>query len=519
MKAPPSLVCKLCGGFLRKPARVEPCGHHFCGVCIASQLSHLWLCPASPWCAPPARVGPADPAVSELCAPYRLADTREDCGVRITLLLRVSAPSPPVESGSVRLDTARDQSCNLAVSIASCGCNNAVPLDARDTNFITVGAESEALRVVSQNSPPTAESGGNLLGDCLEFHVADTIGDASANQTHESRVEIINIASSMDTAVKKNDADIPAAISQDCMPTTEETRLDETEAIESPQGTNMTESEWTEIVQLGSEKVSEVIKQCRPALFDPCRDDMAGFKHGSADVVKVLSRAIDKRYSSKCVLWEAAYGDGVALTYVVRLGEMLVHDLKRGDYDRVMVLLDAGAVVLDEGMLAAAVISESPPGDWNAWQHAACCYRRVLVQRRLGLPIPSMDTINRLSQTAVTEAFLMALFSTRPIYCNPSAANVYSLYQRRRHPNTNGVKIILVPVLEYHIAERVIETAMDSLRKMYEICNDPFYPGESYCFIKGMLQCRLREKDLFKGQDEFFFAPIDWPRVVTHIVS
>ncbi|KAJ3125760.1 hypothetical protein HK100_010615 [Physocladia obscura] len=287
------------------------------------------------------------------------------------------------------------------------------------------------------------------------------------------------------------------------------------------QGVNITERQWIAIVKLGPATVSAVVEHYGAAVFDPCRDDMAGFKHGSANVVRILSHVIDGRYSgsSKCVLWEAAYGDGVALTYLIRLGEILAHDLKRGDRERVMELLDAGAIILDQVLLVAAGISDRAPGEWDEWPLAARCYRRVLVQRRMGLPIPSMDTLQRLPETVVTTTFLAALFSTRPIYCNPLAANIYSLYQRRRHPNAAGVRINLVPVLEREVAVRVVETAMDNLRELLKMCDDPAYPGEAYCFIKGMLQFGLRDKNLLRDEDEFFLPDDEWEEVASALLG
>ncbi|ORY36197.1 hypothetical protein BCR33DRAFT_722300 [Rhizoclosmatium globosum] len=144
---------------------------------------------------------------------------------------------------------------------------------------------------------------------------------------------------------------------------------------------------------------------------------------------------------------------------------------------------------------------------------AARCYRRVLVQQRLGLPIPSQATLALLPDNVVNASFLAALHATRPIHNNPSAANVYSLYQRRRHPNAAGVRINLVPVLERDIAVRVVDFAMIQLRKLLKMCDDPAYPGEAYCFIKGMLQYGLRDKNLLRDEDEFFLPDDEWDEI------
>ncbi|KAJ3098614.1 hypothetical protein HK100_005066 [Physocladia obscura] len=73
----------------------------------------------------------------------------------------------------------------------------------------------------------------------------------------------------------------------------------------------MTESEWVDIVELGPEKVSEVIDNCNHAFFDPCRDDMAEFKCGSANVMKVLSRAINdiKMRAMRGCIWRRSCSD------------------------------------------------------------------------------------------------------------------------------------------------------------------------------------------------------------------
>ncbi|KAJ3028053.1 UNVERIFIED_CONTAM: hypothetical protein HDU68_002569 [Siphonaria sp. JEL0065] len=285
-------------------------------------------------------------------------------------------------------------------------------------------------------------------------------------------------------------------------------------------GVRLTERRWEGIVKLGPMTVSAAIDFFGTTMFDPCRDNMLGFRIGSAPVVRVLSKAIDSRFArgSKCVLFEAAgLGESrddadVALYFVSRLGGILAEDLRNGDRERVMELLDAGAIVEDDVLLAAAAIADMPPGDWDEWPMAARCYRRVLVQRRLGLPIPSRKILDVLPDNVVNACFKTALYSTKPIYCNPSAANVYSLYQRRRHMNAAGVRINLVPVLERDLAVRIVDFAMENLRGLLKLCDDPAYPGEAYCFIKGMLQYGLRDKNLLRDEDEFFLPDDEWVR-------
>ncbi|KAJ3203293.1 hypothetical protein HDU82_006697 [Entophlyctis luteolus] len=286
-------------------------------------------------------------------------------------------------------------------------------------------------------------------------------------------------------------------------------------------GVSLTERRWSSILKLGPMTVSAVIDYFGVQSFDPCMYNMAGFCHASLPVFRALSRAVDAKYSetSKCVLWEAAYGDQAALSYVTRLGEILLQDLKLGDHERAMELLHAGAIVLDDVMLAVAAIADLPPGDWEDWTIAARCYRRVLAQQRLCLPIPSRKTLEMLPKTVVNVSFLTALYSTRPIHCNPLAANVYSLYQRQRHHNTAGVRINLVPVLERDVAARVVAAAMEQLRELLKMCNDPSYPGESYCFIKGMLQYGLRDKNLLRDEDEFFLPDDEWSDVANSLTS
>ncbi|ORY36198.1 hypothetical protein BCR33DRAFT_486441 [Rhizoclosmatium globosum] len=129
-------------------------------------------------------------------------------------------------------------------------------------------------------------------------------------------------------------------------------------------GVVVTERRWEGIVKLGPQSVGAVIEFYGPTVFDPCRDNMLGFRIGSAPVVKALSRAIDAKFSqgSRCVLFEAAVGDACALYFVTRLGDLLVEDLKNGEKERVMELLDAGAIVGDQVLLAAAAIADMPPG-------------------------------------------------------------------------------------------------------------------------------------------------------------
>ncbi|KAI9339575.1 hypothetical protein BDR26DRAFT_1007735 [Obelidium mucronatum] len=291
-------------------------------------------------------------------------------------------------------------------------------------------------------------------------------------------------------------------------------------------GVQITERRWEGIVKLGPLTVGAVIDFFGPVSFDPCRDNMLGFRVGSAPVVRVLSKTIDARFTngSKCVLYEAAMGQdeglkSCALYFVSRLGAILADDLRNGDRERVMELLDAGAIVGDEAMLAAAAIADMPPGDWDEWPMAARCYRRVLVQKRLGLPIPSRSLLKSLPDNVVNTSFFTALNATRPIYCNPTAANVYSLYQRRRHVNAAGVRINLVPVLERDLAVRVVEFAMENLRDLLKMCDDPAYPGEAYCFIKGMLQYGLRDKNLLRDEDEFFLPDDEWDEVASSLTT
>ncbi|KAI8620124.1 hypothetical protein BC830DRAFT_1100720 [Chytriomyces sp. MP71] len=290
----------------------------------------------------------------------------------------------------------------------------------------------------------------------------------------------------------------------------------------------ITARRWEGIVKLGPMTVGAVLESMTGSsemtFMDPCRDSMIGFRLGGAHVVRVLSKAVDAFFSveggSKCVLFEAALGDdGRALDFCVTLAPILASALSNGERERVMELLDAGAIVTDEVLVAAACIADMPPGDWDEWPMAARCYRRVLVQKRLGLPIPSSKTLSLLPDTVVNTAFLHALFSTRPIFCDPVTANVYTLYQRRRHANAAGVRINLVPVLERDVSVRVMDNAMANLRGLLKVCDDPAYPGEAYCFIKGMLQFGLRDKNLLRDEDEFFLPDDEWDEVASALTS
>ncbi|KAI8835816.1 hypothetical protein BJ741DRAFT_201558 [Chytriomyces cf. hyalinus JEL632] len=282
------------------------------------------------------------------------------------------------------------------------------------------------------------------------------------------------------------------------------------------QGAVLTERRWKGIIKLGPQSVGAVTDVLGSG-FDPCRDGMLGFRVGGSGVVKVLSKIVDSFFpASKCVLFEASKGEDCrALSYCIELGKILVKAIKLGEKERVTELLDAGALVMDEGILSAGAIADMPPGDWDEWPMAARCYRRVLVQQRLGLPIPCDQTLLSLPSTVVNVAFLNALHSTRPIQHDAVAANVYSLYQRRRHPNAAGVRINLVTVLERDISVRVVERAMDDLRGLLKMCDDPAYPGEAYCFIKGMLQYGLRDKNLLRDEDEFFLPDDEWDEVAS----
>jgi hypothetical protein len=121
-------------------------------------------------------------------------------------------------------------------------------------------------------------------------------------------------------------------------------------------------------------------------------------------------------------------------------------------------------------------------GDWEEWPVAARCYRRILVQRRLRLPTPSREAFNCLPKTVVTEALLCSFHATKP-FGNPHAALTYTRYQRKRHSNSAGIRINLVPVLEMDVSFRVVASVMNSLRKLLTVCDDPAYPGEAYWYV------------------------------------
>jgi hypothetical protein len=58
---------------------------------------------------------------------------------------------------------------------------------------------------------------------------------------------------------------------------------------------------------------------------------------------------------------------------------------------------------------------------------------------------------------------------------------LYIRYQRRRHPNTAGIRIHLVPVIEMKLMIRVMDFSVNSLRNLLKtVCRDPAYPGEAY---------------------------------------
>ncbi|KAI8847104.1 hypothetical protein BC829DRAFT_418668 [Chytridium lagenaria] len=291
-------------------------------------------------------------------------------------------------------------------------------------------------------------------------------------------------------------------------------------------GTQLTQRRWESAMRLGPRSTSacldawsayELIKASSFAStststsayssmppFDPRRHFGIGFKLGGPEVIRVLSDAVDASFECGDVLTAASFGDSRALQYCMEVGQALAEALREGDRDRAGDLLDAGALVLDDALCYSASIADSPPGDWDEWPTAARCYRRVLVQQRLRLPLPSRDALINLPAGVVTEALLCSLQATRPL-CDPRSAVVYARYQRRRHPNAAGIRINLIPVLE---GDRLLA-----------VCDDPAYPGEAYCFIKGMLQFGLRDKNLLRDEDEFFLPDDEWDEVAAALMS
>ncbi|KAJ3218597.1 hypothetical protein HDU67_004901 [Dinochytrium kinnereticum] len=210
--------------------------------------------------------------------------------------------------------------------------------------------------------------------------------------------------------------------------------------------------------------------------FDPTRYFGVGFRIGGPEVIRVLSDTVDASFESGDALAAASLGDSRALQYCMEVG------------------------------------------DWDEWPTAARCYRRILVQQRLRLPIPSREALTNLPIGVVTEALLCSLQATRPL-CDPRSATVYARYQRRRHPNAAGIRINLVPVLEGDVSFRVVASAMQSLKRLLAVCDDPAYPGEAYCFIKGMLQFGLRDKNLLRDEDEFFLPDDEWDEVAAALMA
>ncbi|KAI9348440.1 hypothetical protein DFJ73DRAFT_432859 [Zopfochytrium polystomum] len=252
--------------------------------------------------------------------------------------------------------------------------------------------------------------------------------------------------------------------------------------------------------------------------IDPCRDGMAGFRVGGSEVIRCLADAMDATFPCGDALAAAALGDPRALDYCVRVGDVLADMLREGRKEHCCDLLDAGAIVLEDVLALAAAIADAPPGGWEEWPIAARCFRRILVQRRLRLPIPNAHALNELPRTVVTTAFLASLYATRPLLSDRQAT-VYSQYQRRRHPNTAGIRINLVPVLEYDVSFNVIQSAMEALRELLALYDDPVYPGEAYCFIKGMLQYGLRDKNLLREEDEFILPDDEWEEVALALTT
>ncbi|KAJ3179287.1 hypothetical protein HK101_010037 [Irineochytrium annulatum] len=243
-------------------------------------------------------------------------------------------------------------------------------------------------------------------------------------------------------------------------------------------GVPVTSRRWEAAVRLGPRTVCTFLESQAAGVIDPCRDEMVGFRLGGPEVVRVLSDAVDALFECGDAMAAAAGGDSGALRYCVDVGACLADALREGDRDRAGDLLDAGALVLDEALACSAVIADSPPGDWDEWPTAARCYRRILVQQRLRLPVPSRESVSNLPAGVVSEALLCSLHATRPL-CDQRAALIYSRYQRRRHPNAAGIRINLVPVLEGDVSFRVVAMAMDSLRSLLAVCDDPAYPAHS----------------------------------------
>ncbi|KAJ3410745.1 hypothetical protein HDV05_003284 [Chytridiales sp. JEL 0842] len=291
-------------------------------------------------------------------------------------------------------------------------------------------------------------------------------------------------------------------------------------------GVSITSRRWEHIVRAGPASVNAALEICGshpsagPRWIDPCRDEMLGYRLGGKEVIKALSDAVDVYYEAEGgdVLFAAAFGNPKALAHCINVGEILTNALREGDKDRATDLLDAGALIGEEALALCSVIADAPPGDWEDWPIAARCYRRILVQQRLRLPIPSREALMALPPTVVTEALLCALHATGPL-CDSHSALVYTRYQRKRHPNSAGIRINLVPVLEMDVSFRVVASAMDSLRQLLSVCDDPSYPGEAYCFIKGMLQYGLRDKNLLRDEDEFFLPDDEWDEVATALVE
>ncbi|KAJ3109546.1 hypothetical protein HDU97_005203 [Phlyctochytrium planicorne] len=295
------------------------------------------------------------------------------------------------------------------------------------------------------------------------------------------------------------------------------------------QGVALTARRWEAAVRLGPSATSTCLESWMDHvymfkdpfsahMFNPIHHFEVGFRLGGPEVIRALSDAVDATYACGDVLAAAAMGDSKALQHCLEVGAVLAEALRDGDRDRVGDLLDAGALVLDDALAYSAAIADSPPGDWEEWPTAARCYRRILVQQRLRLPIPSREAFMNIPSDVVTEALLCSLHATRPI-CESKSIEVYARYQRRRHPNAAGIRINLVPVLEGDVSFRVVASAMESLKRLLAVCDDPAYPGEAYCFIKGMLQFGLRDKNLLRDEDEFFLPDDEWDEVAAALMS
>jgi hypothetical protein len=150
--------------------------------------------------------------------------------------------------------------------------------------------------------------------------------------------------------------------------------------------------------------------------------------------------------------------------------------------------------------------------------------------RRLCLPDVPVDAVEELVamnsgvSSVITHTFLCAFYSCVPLldeeYGEVKRREVYAAYQRRRHANNAGVRIHVVPVLEYASMGRVMDDAVRRLRECLKVgISDPSYPGEAYCFIKGMLQFGLRDKNLLREEDEFFLADDEWDIVAYQLLS